>query len=129
MAVEQAPIEFKAQLSKPSPRYYYYKYRHLCWVLAHLSQVILSSAEPSEHSSIGSPMASMLEVDVEVKCNAGKYWEVIRDSNNIFTKAFPDQYKCIKVLQGDGKSVGSVRHVTYGEGSQIISNFWHKLKI
>ncbi|RVW47190.1 MLP-like protein 423 [Vitis vinifera] len=74
-------------------------------------------------------MASKLEVDVEVKCNAEKYWESIRDSNTIFPKAFPDQYKCIKVLEGDGKSVGSVRHITYGEGSPLVKESEERVDI
>lgn len=67
-------------------------------------------------------MASKLEVDVEVKCSADKYWECIKDATFILPKYFPDQYKCIKVLEGDGKSVGSVRHITYGKGELFSKN-------
>ena len=69
-------------------------------------------------------MASKLEVDVEVKCNADQYWEIIKDSNKILPEVFPDQYKSIKVLEGDGKSVGSVRRITYGEGKVFFSIYF-----
>lgn len=57
-----------------------------------------------------------LEVDVEIKSPAPKFWEAIRDSTTLFPKHFPDQYKSIDVLEGDGKAVGSVRLFTYAEG-------------
>lgn len=57
-----------------------------------------------------------LEVEVEVKSNAEKFWGVIKDSATVFPKAFPNDYKSIEILEGDGKTVGSVRHISYGEG-------------
>lgn len=61
-------------------------------------------------------MAGKLDVEVEVKTNADKFWESIRDSSTVFPKALPHQYKSIQVLEGDGKSVGSVRLIHYAEG-------------
>lgn len=58
-----------------------------------------------------------LEVEVEIKSAADKFWENIRNSTNLFPKVFPDQYKSIEVLEGDGKAVGSVRLLTYAEGN------------
>lgn len=58
-----------------------------------------------------------LDVEVEVKSPADKFWNAIRDSSTLFPKAFPNQYKSIEVLEGDGKSVGSVRLVKYAEGN------------
>ncbi|GAV74530.1 Bet_v_1 domain-containing protein [Cephalotus follicularis] len=63
-----------------------------------------------------------LEADVELKSPADKFWESIRDSANLFVKAFPDQYKSIEVLEGDGKAAGSIRHIIYGEGSPIVKS-------
>ncbi|CAI0379668.1 unnamed protein product [Linum tenue] len=60
--------------------------------------------------------AGTLEVDVEIKSPADKFWENIRNSTTLFPKAFPDQYKSIEVLQGDGKAPGSIRLFTYAEG-------------
>ncbi|KAK4261280.1 hypothetical protein QN277_004302 [Acacia crassicarpa] len=61
-----------------------------------------------------------LEVEVQVKSQVDKFWETVKDSAAIFPKAFPQDYKSIEILEGDGKSVGSVRHITYGEGSPIV---------
>ncbi|KAI5437058.1 MLP-like protein 423 [Lathyrus oleraceus] len=63
-----------------------------------------------------------LEVDIELKSNADKYWQTIRDSTTIFPKAFPHDYKSIDVLEGDGKAPGSVRHFHYAEGSQLAKS-------
>lgn len=57
-----------------------------------------------------------LEVEVEIKSNADKFWSTIRDSAAVFPKAFPHAYKSIEILEGDGKAAGSVRQVTFGEG-------------
>ncbi|KAI4314304.1 hypothetical protein L6164_027226 [Bauhinia variegata] len=64
--------------------------------------------------------AGKLEVDVEVKSSAERFWGIIRDSATIFPKAFPVDYKSIQILEGDGKAVGSVRLIEYGEGSPIV---------
>lgn len=58
-----------------------------------------------------------LEVDVEVKSPADKFWGFIRDSTILFPKALSHDYKSIEVLEGDGKAVGSIRHITYAEGT------------
>ncbi|XP_043687190.1 MLP-like protein 423 isoform X2 [Telopea speciosissima] len=57
-----------------------------------------------------------LEVEMELKSSADKFWESIRDSTNLFPKIFPTHYKSIEVLEGDGKSVGSIRLLTYAQG-------------
>ncbi|KAJ6771736.1 MLP-LIKE PROTEIN 423 [Salix koriyanagi] len=61
-----------------------------------------------------------LEVDVAIKSGAKKFWDNIRDSTTLFPKAFPDQYKSIEILQGDGKAAGSIRLFTYAEGSPLV---------
>ncbi|KAF7809265.1 MLP-like protein 423 [Senna tora] len=63
-----------------------------------------------------------LEVEIEVKSNADKFWGVIKDSATIFPKAFPHDYKSIEILEGDGKAPGSVRHISYAEGSPIVKS-------
>lgn len=60
-----------------------------------------------------------LEVEVEVKSSAEKFWETIRESTTIFPKALSHDYKSIQVLEGDGKAPGSVRHIVYAEGTII----------
>lgn len=64
-------------------------------------------------------MASIdkLDVEVELRSPADKFWGLIKESVTVLPKAFPVDYKSIEVLEGDGKSVGSVRLVSYGEGN------------
>ncbi|KAJ4794213.1 MLP-like protein 423 [Rhynchospora pubera] len=66
-------------------------------------------------------MATKSEVEVEVKSAPEKFWEAIRDSTELFPKIFPEQYKTIELLEGDGKSVGSVRLVKYAEGTPVVT--------
>ncbi|XP_021635821.2 MLP-like protein 423 isoform X2 [Hevea brasiliensis] len=61
-----------------------------------------------------------LDVEVHIKSSPDKFWNSIRDSTTLFPKAFPDQYKNIRVLEGDGKAPGSVRLFTYAEGSPLV---------
>jgi len=65
-------------------------------------------------------LAGKIEVDVEVKAAPELYWNSIRDSTIIFPKAFPQQYKSIEVLEGDGKAVGSERLFTYAEAVPLV---------
>ncbi|KAF9673868.1 hypothetical protein SADUNF_Sadunf10G0068500 [Salix dunnii] len=64
--------------------------------------------------------AGKLEVDVAIKSGAKKFWDSIRDSTTLFPRAFPDQYKSIEILEGDGKAAGSIRLFTYAEGSPLV---------
>ncbi|KAI3467489.1 hypothetical protein Pfo_024152 [Paulownia fortunei] len=66
-------------------------------------------------------MASKVEVEAEMKSNVEKVWESIRESTTVFPKALPHHYQSIEVLEGDGKSVGSVRLVNYSPGLSEIS--------
>nr|AFK48227.1 unknown [Lotus japonicus] len=68
-----------------------------------------------------------LEVDIDLKSNADKYWLTLRDSTTIFPKAFPHDYKSIEILEGDGKAAGSVRHITYAEGSPLVKSSTEKI--
>ncbi|XAR48047.1 hypothetical protein NMG60_11030748 [Bertholletia excelsa] len=61
-----------------------------------------------------------LDVEVEIKASADKFWHSIRDSTTLFPRLLPHQYKSIEVLEGDGKSVGSVRLVHFAEDSPIV---------
>lgn len=61
-------------------------------------------------------MALTLDAEVEVKSSADKFWTDLRQSTILFPKIFPEDYKSISVLEGDGKSPGSVRVFHYGEG-------------
>jgi hypothetical protein len=62
-------------------------------------------------------MASKAELVVEVKSPAEKLWAALRDSTELFPKIFPQQYKSIETVEGDGKSAGTVRLLKYAEGT------------
>lgn len=61
-------------------------------------------------------MASKIEVEVELKSGAEKVWNNIRESTTVFPKALPHLYEAIEVLEGDGKSVASIRLIKYPPG-------------
>ncbi|XP_052173448.1 MLP-like protein 423 [Diospyros lotus] len=69
-----------------------------------------------------------LDVEVEVKTGAEEFWQSIRESTTLFPKAVPHQYKSIHVLEGDGKSVGSVRVVHFAEGSPLVKTTEEKIE-
>ncbi|ESR51694.1 hypothetical protein WN944_020373 [Citrus x changshan-huyou] len=69
-----------------------------------------------------------LEVELEVKSSADKFWGSIRDSTTLFPKAFSHDYKSIQVLEGDGKAPGSVRLITYADGSPIVKVSTEKIE-
>ncbi|XP_038694523.1 MLP-like protein 423 isoform X1 [Tripterygium wilfordii] len=64
--------------------------------------------------------SGVLEVEIDIKSHADKFWKDIRNSTTLFPKYFPDQYKTIEILEGDGKAAGSVRLFTYAEGSPLV---------
>ncbi|KAL5759757.1 hypothetical protein ACOSP7_018265 [Xanthoceras sorbifolium] len=69
-----------------------------------------------------------LDVEVEVKSPADKFWGSIRDSTSLFPRAFPHDYKSIEVLQGDGKAPGSIRLFTYADGSPLVKVSTEKIE-
>lgn len=83
-----------------------------------------------QSAAAAAAMASVqtLDVEVELKSPADKVWTALRDSTTLFPKAFPDQYKSIEVLEGDGKSVGSVRLINYADGISSISTSKEKIE-
>ncbi|KQJ83035.1 MLP-like protein 423 [Brachypodium distachyon] len=66
-------------------------------------------------------MASKVELVVEVKSPADKLWTALRDSTELFPKIFPEQYKSIETVEGDGKSAGTVRLLKYTEGVPMVT--------
>ncbi|KAI7753257.1 hypothetical protein M8C21_001172 [Ambrosia artemisiifolia] len=68
-----------------------------------------------------------LDVEVKVKSDADKLWNAIMDSATIFPKVCPDLYKAVELVEGDGRSVGSVRMVHFAEGSPIVKSSKEKI--
>ncbi|KAL0305036.1 UNVERIFIED_CONTAM: MLP-like protein [Sesamum angustifolium] len=74
-------------------------------------------------------MASKLEVEFEMKSSQEKVWESIRESTTLFPKALPKEYESIEILEGDGKSVASVRLIKYPPGLSAISSTKEKIEV
>ncbi|XAR65032.1 hypothetical protein NMG60_11008979 [Bertholletia excelsa] len=72
--------------------------------------------------------AGKLEVDVELKSPAEKIWDSIMNYANVFPKALPHQYKTIQVVEGDGKTIGSVQLVHYTEASPVVATSKEKIE-
>ncbi|KAL6845770.1 hypothetical protein ACP4OV_024345 [Aristida adscensionis] len=74
-------------------------------------------------------MASKVELVVEVKSPADKLWAALRDSTELFPKIFPEQYKSIETVEGDGKSPGTVRLLKYTEGVPMLTFAKEKVEV
>ncbi|GLJ28450.1 hypothetical protein SUGI_0559760 [Cryptomeria japonica] len=61
-------------------------------------------------------MAKVVDLDLELKVAPKKLWEGVRESTTLFPKILPSLFKSIETVEGDGKSVGTVRHIKYGDG-------------
>nr|USU81827.1 MLPL2 [Nepeta sibirica] len=53
-------------------------------------------------------MASKLEVEIELKTHSENLWKNLKEFITFFPKALPNMYEKIDVIEGDGRSVGSV---------------------
>ncbi|GAB2220516.1 hypothetical protein Droror1_Dr00008176 [Drosera rotundifolia] len=62
-----------------------------------------------------------LEVEVEVKSTPEKIWHSLRNTETVFPQAFPETYKSIELVEGDGKSIGSTRLVKFAEVVPMIT--------
>ncbi|KAI5014779.1 hypothetical protein ZWY2020_056169 [Hordeum vulgare] len=74
-------------------------------------------------------MASKVELVVEVKSPADKLWTAMRESTELFPKIFPEQYKSIETVEGDGKSAGTVRLIKYTEGVPMVTFAKEKVEV
>ncbi|XP_042443165.1 MLP-like protein 423 [Zingiber officinale] len=66
-------------------------------------------------------MACKTELDVEAKSSADKMWEAIRMSAQLFPKIFPEEYESIEIVEGDGKSAGTIRLLKYAPEVKILT--------
>nr|ABK24165.1 unknown [Picea sitchensis] len=67
-------------------------------------------------------MARAVTVELDLRVPAQKFWGAIQDSASVFPKIMPTQFKSIEMIEGDGKSVGSTRHIKYGEGMKMLTH-------
>ncbi|RZC72181.1 hypothetical protein C5167_035382 [Papaver somniferum] len=65
------------------------------------------------------------QVETELKCSADKFYNLFRHNIMLLPTIFPQFYKSVKIVKGDGKSsVGNIRewqYVTPGASSKVIS--------
>ncbi|KAL1539372.1 MLP-like protein 423 [Salvia divinorum] len=52
--------------------------------------------------------ASKFEVELESKTSPEKLWKNLKEFVTLFPKAMPDVYQGIEVIEGDGRSAGSI---------------------
>ncbi|PIA62156.1 hypothetical protein AQUCO_00200275v1 [Aquilegia coerulea] len=70
-----------------------------------------------------------VECEIEVKSPADKFWEGLKDSTTIFPKIFSHRFKSIEIVEGDGTSAGTVRLLTYVEGTPFITFAKEKVEL
>lgn len=61
----------------------------------------------------------MVEVGVEVKSSPDKFWTAIHASTKLIPRIFPPHHKSIRIIEGDGNSVGTIRLLKYAQGEHI----------
>ncbi|KAK9115279.1 hypothetical protein Syun_022076 [Stephania yunnanensis] len=54
-----------------------------------------------------------IDVESEINCPADKMYDLFKNHLTQLPILFPEIFKSAEVLEGDGKSIGSVRHWTY----------------
>ncbi|KAJ8472168.1 hypothetical protein OPV22_026511 [Ensete ventricosum] len=59
----------------------------------------------------------MVEVGVEVKSSPDKFWTASHAS----TELIPHHHKSIRIIEGDGISVGTIRFLKYAQGAPPIT--------
>ncbi|XP_057477458.1 MLP-like protein 423 isoform X2 [Actinidia eriantha] len=62
-----------------------------------------------------------LEHQIEIKSSPDRFFDIYKNKTYLMPKISPDNIQSIQVLEGDGRSVGSVRMWTYILGSPVIA--------
>ncbi|KAF5180305.1 Mlp-like protein [Thalictrum thalictroides] len=70
-----------------------------------------------------------VECEIEVKSPVETFWGGLKDSTTIFPKIFPQRIKNIEIIEGDGTSVGTVRLLTYVEGTPFVTFAKEKVEL
>ncbi|PIA46406.1 hypothetical protein AQUCO_01500148v1 [Aquilegia coerulea] len=70
-----------------------------------------------------------LEFELEVKSSVDKFWGGMKDTTVIFPKIFPNRFKSIEVIEGDGVNVGTVRLVKYSDDTPVITFAKEKVEL
>ncbi|KAK4423444.1 MLP-like protein [Sesamum alatum] len=62
-----------------------------------------------------------LQLQTQIRSSPDKIFDVYKNKTHLMPTISPDKLQSIQVLQGDGKSVGSVRLWTYVMGVAVIA--------
>ncbi|GFY96382.1 hypothetical protein Acr_11g0006880 [Actinidia rufa] len=62
-----------------------------------------------------------LEHQIEIKSSPAWFFDIYKNKTYLMPKISPDNIQSIQVLEGDGRSVGSVRMWTYILGSPVMA--------
>lgn len=62
-----------------------------------------------------------LELQIEIKSSPERVFDVYKNKTSLMPKISPDKLQSIQVLEGDGKSVGSIRLWTYVMGTPVAA--------
>ncbi|KAL8532626.1 hypothetical protein ACS0TY_008999 [Phlomoides rotata] len=78
---------------------------------------------------------SKIEFDIVLKSSAEKLWRNFKDFATTFPKALPHTYESIEIIEGDGKSVGSILKHNYSTDFKpelyigVVSTTWSTKRI
>ncbi|KAI3977417.1 hypothetical protein MKX01_000330 [Papaver californicum] len=53
------------------------------------------------------------QIETEVNCSADKFYNMFRNNAIQMATIFPNYFKSVKIIKGDGKSLGSIRQWQY----------------
>ncbi|PIA39670.1 hypothetical protein AQUCO_02600249v1 [Aquilegia coerulea] len=79
----------------------------------HLYLALFSTLTEKVDGHVHKDAICKCEIETEVKCNAHKFYECIKYSLHHLPTIFPEAYTDCKLLEGDGKSQGSLRQWKY----------------
>lgn len=65
-------------------------------------------------------MAEKFEMEVELKSSPEDLWNTVKDINFVYPKLLPHVYDGIEILEGDGRSAGTIRRVNLKNGNKLI---------
>ncbi|KAF8407639.1 hypothetical protein HHK36_006772 [Tetracentron sinense] len=65
-------------------------------------------------------MATISKIEIPIKTSADKFYGIFRHNISHLVDVLPDHYKGMEVVEGDGKTEGSVRHWNFHLGTPMV---------
>ncbi|KAI3894155.1 hypothetical protein MKW92_036527 [Papaver armeniacum] len=69
----------------------------------------MAQSSESVESTVVSTVLESHPVEIEVMCSADKFYGLFKEDMTQLVNHFPQYYKSVELLEGDGKNVGTVR--------------------